>query len=402
MKPSRLFSLAAAGLLALAMSSTAWAAEQLGQVRLEWHADDPGKDFEFVVARDPDPDFYEDSSFFRLDNVTDLVSVETVGSLFILHGEMGGGFVVQPGEFAEAWAGGPQLYTGTLSEPVFKIGTFRLDAGDTGYWGGTLTISQVTDGPADGGPTSQDPTVIVTAPPAVPEPSTWLLFLCGFFAIGALLRHRPANRRSLARCAALAAAGPLALALSPSASAATLLDDKPEKPTPVTGGGLSGENLEGILDKLRFDWDADGDGRDIRFILDREPDPAIVINSYFFRMDDVVDLLTNETVDYVFFVHNRQGGGFVVQSGPRAIIWTRGDTLFTGSLGKPKFKTGTFQLQGSEAEHFGGTLTITPVFGPIPEPSTWLLLLFGFAAIGGILRRRPASGENYSSSSMSQ
>ena len=63
-------------------------------------------------------------------------------------------------------------------------------------------------------------------------------------------------------------------------------------------------------------------------------------------------------------------------------------TLFTGSPGSPTFLTGTFTLINP---FFGnGTLTISPVAvtGAVPEPATWAMMLVGFGAVGGALRRR--------------
>lgn len=63
---------------------------------------------------------------------------------------------------------GPELFTGTASAPVFKLGTFKLTSIVSGN--STLTISQANS--------------------AVPEPATWALALVGFGTLGAALRHR--------------------------------------------------------------------------------------------------------------------------------------------------------------------------------------------------------------------
>ena len=63
-------------------------------------------------------------------------------------------------------------------------------------------------------------------------------------------------------------------------------------------------------------------------------------------------------------------------------------TLFTGSPNSPTFLTGTFTLINP---FFGnGTLTISPVTvaAAVPEPATWAMMLVGFGAMGGALRRR--------------
>ncbi len=52
-----------------------------------------------------------------------------------------------------------------------------------------------------------------------------------------------------------------------------------------------------------------------------------------------------------------------------------GDILYTGSEDKPTFKIGSFDIQGEESDY---TLTIAAA----PEPSTWGLMLLGFAGLG--------------------
>jgi hypothetical protein len=66
--------------------------------------------------------------------------------------------------------GGPQLFTGPVSAPIFLIGSFSLFDLEGESAAGTLTISNLRS--------------------AVPEPSTWAMMLLGFGAIGASMRRR--------------------------------------------------------------------------------------------------------------------------------------------------------------------------------------------------------------------
>jgi hypothetical protein len=79
--------------------------------------------------------------------------------------------------------GGPQLFTGTLVNPTFTLGTFALS--DDGFASFKYSLS------------------ITNAAP-VPEPATWAMMLLGFAGIGFTFRRSPrhAGASTLARSAA--------------------------------------------------------------------------------------------------------------------------------------------------------------------------------------------------------
>jgi hypothetical protein len=75
-----------------------------------------------------------------------------------------------------------------------------------------------------------------------------------------------------------------------------------------------------------------------------------------------------------------------------------GNTVFAGTTANPIFSPGVFQLNNP---FFGGpaTLTISELAGGgtgagVPEPSTWALLLIGFALVGAAARRRQGAVDN--------
>lgn len=70
-------------------------------------------------------------------------------------------------------ADGPQLFTGTATNPTFSLGTFALTEN-----GGRGTYSLT----------------IAAAPPAVPEPATWAMMVLGFGAIGVAMRAKTRRR----------------------------------------------------------------------------------------------------------------------------------------------------------------------------------------------------------------
>lgn len=65
-------------------------------------------------------------------------------------------------------------------------------------------------------------------------------------------------------------------------------------------------------------------------------------------------------------------------------------TLFTGLPGAPEFLTGSFNLINP---FFGnGNLDISPVVAAVPEPSTWAMMILGFAGVGYMTYRRRKQG----------
>lgn len=76
--------------------------------------------------------------------------------------------------------GGPDLFNGSRTNPMFKLGTFNLIQANTGAGtgGGVLRISQ--------------------AAAAVPEPGTWAMMILGFGLVGGTMRRRTKVRVSYA------------------------------------------------------------------------------------------------------------------------------------------------------------------------------------------------------------
>ena len=124
----------------------------------------------FTLASSPTPDFIDTDFSFTISNVlVNFNSVDTIEDAFFYTLGEGGGF----GVFGLIDATGPELYTGTQSAPVFKLGTFETVAFSSGQAGtGTLVISEV--------PFVND----------VPEPASWAMLIAGFGLVGATMRRR--------------------------------------------------------------------------------------------------------------------------------------------------------------------------------------------------------------------
>jgi hypothetical protein len=62
-----------------------------------------------------------------------------------------------------------------------------------------------------------------------------------------------------------------------------------------------------------------------------------------------------------------------------------GDAVFGGTVNSPVFAPGTYSFTGFFSS---GTLTISQVAGPVPEPAAWAMMIAGFAFAGAAMRRR--------------
>jgi hypothetical protein len=81
-----------------------------------------------------------------------------------------------------------------------------------------------------------------------------------------------------------------------------------------------------------------------------------------------------------FFSGGQTSGGLRLNS----TVDLQGPQLFTGLLSSPTFSLGTFFLD----DGFRGRYSLSVTNGAVPEPSTWVMMLLGFGAVGASMRRR--------------
>ena len=132
------------------------------------------RSFSFILDTDQSPDTTRDvlgSSEIGYNNVSGMFNGVGTSSDTATRITFGTGFlapinIVAPG-FGFGNFGGPDLFNGSLTDPIFNLGTFSLFQANTG--GGSLTISQVSG--------------------AVPEPATWAMLMLGFGIMGYALRR---------------------------------------------------------------------------------------------------------------------------------------------------------------------------------------------------------------------
>lgn len=89
--------------------------------------------------------------------------------------------------------------------------------------------------------------------------------------------------------------------------------------------------------------------------------------------------LANGTFNYFL-----DGGGFLDGSGVRFFTEAGSDVRFFQQSSNGRYRVNVFGNPGGVSEFV--TATATPVAAAVPEPTTWALMLLGFAAIGGAIR----------------
>lgn len=132
-----------------------------------------------------------------------------------------------------------------------------------------------------------------------------------------------------------------------------------------------------------------GFGTTATFSLPSNPSPSLVATNYF-QINNVpitISGMGGITTNLDFFT---TAGGGGLGSGTNIL---GGPQLFSGSLTSPTLLTGSFPLSGSVnpdgdgAVPVSGTL-VANALGPVPEPSSFALLLTGAAGTLAAVRRR--------------
>ncbi len=118
----------------------------------------------FQLPQSPIPDFVDTAdSYFEIVNVNQVVNgVPSISDYYFYAAANDGGLQIGDDFFSYYFAG-PQLFSGTLDQPTFSLGTSYLYPYYTPPYFLTVTVSPVSD---------------------VPEPATWAMMLTGFAALG--------------------------------------------------------------------------------------------------------------------------------------------------------------------------------------------------------------------------
>jgi hypothetical protein len=126
---------------------------------------------------------------------------------------------------------------------------------------------------------------------------------------------------------------------------------------------------------------------DFSFELDSSPS-VTVYDAYTFYVTNVLNTSANNPFPVLAFYTGVVAGGLAAATDPdNGIIYFSygSEQLFTGPLASPTFLTGSFTLTDYNSGVEVGTLEISAA---VPEPSTWAMMLLGFAGIGYLTLRR--------------
>ena len=120
-----------------------------------------------------------------------------------------------------------------------------------------------------------------------------------------------------------------------------------------------------------------------------QPD-SIFTDSFYLK--DIHNTSASNPFPYLYFFDFFSGGAFAASTKPDGsgnLFSFFGDQLFSGPSSSPIFLTGSFPLYSafSPGPDPDALLTVTAV----PEPSTWAMMILGFAGVGFMAYRQRKS-----------
>ena len=130
-------------------------------------------------------------------------------------------------------------------------------------------------------------------------------------------------------------------------------------------------------------------GATASFSLDQSPTPTFY-SSNFFALQNISG--TFQGAPGTLDLNLDNADTFQLTSGSTNVNGLSISPFFTGSLSNPTFISGTYNFDGSVFNSHTGISTLGHLqlsiadVSAVPEPSTWMLMLVGFGAVGGSMR----------------
>ena len=114
------------------------------------------------------------------------------------------------------------------------------------------------------------------------------------------------------------------------------------------------------------------------FELPASPTPTQFTTNFAFEVGDTPALVGGSatTLDGLSFYNAAAGGGLI----DTTYFDLSGAQYYTGTEASPTFVPGIYT--GQSNFYSGGVDTVTIALAPVPEPSTWAMMLAGFASLG--------------------
>jgi uncharacterized protein YjiS (DUF1127 family) len=118
---------------------------------------------------------------------------------------------------------------------------------------------------------------------------------------------------------------------------------------------------------------------DISWDLNSNPTPSISDANLSFTLDSIANTSSNNPFNLEFF-NSGNGGGLAATGFDLA-----GPQLYSGPESSPTLLAGTFNLTPDGGSDVTAQLVVAAA---VPEPSTWAMMILGFAGVGFMAYRR--------------
>jgi hypothetical protein len=126
---------------------------------------------------------------------------------------------------------------------------------------------------------------------------------------------------------------------------------------------------------------------DISWDLDSHPIPSAFTNGFAFFLPNIANSSSNSPFTLEFF-NSSNNGGLLAATAVELFDFV-GPQLYSGLESSPTMLTGTFDLtQLGDVTVTAHLFVVAPAVPAIPEPSTWAMMILGFAGIGFMAYRR--------------